>query len=87
MVDGRAEGSSALRDGQQAAGSLTSDADVTHICSFESSYLEGSYVRNLLYLQITIYLPTTFLTFLYRLNLVQRYLLLMPCVRIICRDS
>ena len=29
MVDGRAEGSSALRDGQQAAGSLTSDADDT----------------------------------------------------------
>ena len=55
-----AEGLSAIGAGGQAAVSLTSDADVTHICIFESSYLEGSYVGNLLYLQITIHLQRHF---------------------------
>ena len=49
MGDGRAEGSSAIGDGGQAAISLTSDVDATHVRIFESSQLEGSYVGDLLY--------------------------------------
>ena len=49
--DGRAEGSSAVRDGGQAAISLTPDVDVTHVRIFESSQLEGSYVGDLVYIK------------------------------------
>ena len=52
--DGRAEGSSAIGDGRQAAISLTPDVDGTQIlvpcwnlmqvCIFESLQLEGLYV-------------------------------------------
>ena len=48
MGDGRAEGSSAIGDGGQAAISLTPDIDGMHICILESSHLEGSYVGDLL---------------------------------------
>ena len=44
MGDGRAEGSSAIGDGRQAAISLTPDINGTHVRIFESSQLEGSYV-------------------------------------------
>ena len=44
MGDGRAEGSSGIGDGGQAAISLMPDFDGTHICIFESSELGGSYV-------------------------------------------
>ena len=44
----RAEGSSAIGDGGQAAISLTSDVDGTHIHIFESSQLACSYVGSLL---------------------------------------
>ena len=50
MGEGRAEGSSAIGDGGQAAISLMPDADGTHILIFESLQLEGSYVGDLLYL-------------------------------------
>ena len=40
--DCRAEGSSAIGDGGQAAISLTPDVGEMHICIFESSQLEGS---------------------------------------------
>ena len=47
LGDGRAEGSSATRDGGQAAISLMPDADGTHVHIFESSQLtvciQGSY--------------------------------------------
>ena len=46
--DGRAEGSSAVGDGGQAAVSLRLDTDGMHMCIFESSKLEGSYVGDLL---------------------------------------
>ena len=46
MRDGRAEGSSAIGDGWQAAISLMPD-DETHICIFESSHLEGLYAGDL----------------------------------------
>ena len=46
--DGRAEGSSAVGDGGQAAVSLRLDIDGMHMCTFESSKLEGSYVGDLL---------------------------------------
>ena len=52
MGDGRAEGSSAIGDGGQAAISLTPDVDGTHVCIFESSQLEGLCVGDLLYLPI-----------------------------------
>ena len=48
MGDGRAEGSSAIADGGQAAISLTPDVDGMHVCIFESSQLEGSCVGDLL---------------------------------------
>ena len=48
MGDGRAEGSSAIGDGGQAAVPLTPDVDGTHVRIFESSQLEGSYVGDLL---------------------------------------
>ena len=41
MADGRAEGSSAIGAGRQAAISLTPDIDGMHVCIFESSQLEG----------------------------------------------
>ena len=41
MGDGRAEGSSAIGDGGQAAVSLTPDVDGTHVHIFESLQLEG----------------------------------------------
>ena len=44
MGDGRAEGSSAIRDRGKAVISLTPDIDGTHVHIFESSQLEGSYV-------------------------------------------
>ena len=50
MGEGRAEGSSAIGDGGQAAISLMPDADGTHILIFESLQLEGLYVGDLLYL-------------------------------------
>ena len=50
MGDGRAEGSSAIGDKEQAAISLTPDSDGMHILIFESSHLEGSYVGDLLYI-------------------------------------
>ena len=50
MGDGRTEGSSAIRDGGQAAISLTPDADGTHMPIFESSQLEGLYVGDLPYM-------------------------------------
>ena len=48
MGDGRAEVSSAIGDGGQAAIPLTPDVDGTHIQVFESLQLEGSYVGDLL---------------------------------------
>ena len=56
MGDGRAEGSSAIGDRGQAAISLTPDVDGMHVRIFESSQLEGSYVRDLLYCQSDLYL-------------------------------
>ena len=47
MGDGRAEGSSAIGDGEQAANSLTPDADGMHVHIFESLKLEGLYVGDL----------------------------------------
>ena len=47
--DGRAEGRSAIADGEQAAISLMPDVDGMHVRSFESLQLEGSYVRDLRY--------------------------------------
>ena len=47
MEDGRAEGSSAIGDGGQAAISLMPDVDGLHVCIFEISQLEGSYVGDL----------------------------------------
>ena len=38
--DGRAEGSLAIGDRGQAAGSLTPDVDGPHVCIFESSQLK-----------------------------------------------
>ena len=58
MGDSRAEGSSAIGEGGQAAISLAPDVDdpgtgscwdQMYICLFESSQLEGSYVGDLLY--------------------------------------
>ena len=48
--DDRAEGLSAKGDGGQAAISLITDIDGTHVRIFESSHLEGSRVGDLLYL-------------------------------------
>ena len=48
MGDGRAEGSSAIGDGGQAAIPLMPDADGTHVRIFESLQLEGSYIGDLL---------------------------------------
>ena len=39
--DSRAEGSSAMEDAGPAATSLKPDVDGPHICTFESSQLEG----------------------------------------------
>ena len=50
--DGRAEGSSAIGDGGQAAMSFMPDVDGTHLCIFQSVQLEGSYRGDLLYLKI-----------------------------------
>ena len=50
MGDGRAEESSAIGDRGQAAISLMPDVDGTHVCIFESSQLECSYVGDLLYM-------------------------------------
>ena len=60
MGDGRAEGSSAIGDGGlQFHSLLTLMAQVLvpcwnqmHICIFESSKIEGSYVGDLLYLDL-----------------------------------
>ena len=41
MGDGRAEGSSAIGDGGQAATSLSPEVDGTHIHIFESLRFEG----------------------------------------------
>ena len=49
MGDDRAERSSAIGDGAQAAVSLAPDVDRKHVCIFESLQLEGSYVGDLLY--------------------------------------
>ena len=51
MGDGRAEGSSAIGDGGQAAISVTPDVDGTHVRIFESAQLKGSYVGGLLYIK------------------------------------
>ena len=45
--DGRNEGLSAIGDKRQAAVSLTLDVDGMQVHIFESSQLEGSYVRDL----------------------------------------
>ena len=55
MGDGRTEGSSAIGDGGQAAVSFMHDIDGMHICIFESSQLEGSYVGDLLYTHCKIF--------------------------------
>ena len=49
MGDGRAEGSSAIGDGVGglAAISLRPDVDEIHICIYERSPLEGSYLGDL----------------------------------------
>ena len=52
MGDGRAEGSSAVRDGGQAAMSVTPDTDGTHVDIFGSSKFKGSYVGDILYSEI-----------------------------------
>ena len=44
----RAEGLSAIGDGGHTTISLTPDFDGMHVCIFESSQLEGSYVGDLL---------------------------------------
>ena len=44
MGDDRAERSSSIGDGAQAAVSLTPDLDGKHVCIFASLQLEGSYV-------------------------------------------
>ena len=44
MEDGRAEGLSAVGDGEQAATSLMPDDNRTQVCIFESLQLEGLYV-------------------------------------------
>ena len=49
MGDGRAEGSSAIGDGGQAAIALTPDVDGRQDRTFESSELEGLYEGDLLY--------------------------------------
>ena len=49
MGGGRAEGSSAIGDGGQAAMSLSSDVDGTQVHIFESLQLEGSYIEDFLY--------------------------------------
>ena len=48
VEDGKAEGSSAIGDREQAAISLIPDTDGTHLEIFESSQLEGSNVGDLL---------------------------------------
>lgn len=48
MSDGRAEASSAIGDGGQAATSLTPDVDGMHVCIFDSLELEGLHVEYLL---------------------------------------
>ena len=48
MGDGRAERSSTIGDGGQAAILLMPDADGTHICIFKSLQLEPSYVKDIL---------------------------------------
>ena len=49
MGDGRAEASSAIAEGGQAAITLMPDVDGMHIHIFENSRLEGLYLRDLLY--------------------------------------
>ena len=49
MGDGRAEGSSAIGEGEQAAIALMPDVGGTHVYIFQSSELEGSYVEDFLY--------------------------------------
>ena len=44
--DGRAEGSSAIGDGGQAAISLTPDVDGRPVPNFENLQFEGSYVKD-----------------------------------------
>ena len=48
MRNCRAEGLSAIGDGGHTTISLTPDFDGMHVCIFESSQLEGSYVGDLL---------------------------------------
>ena len=52
MGDGRAEGSSAVRDEGQAAMSVAPDTDGTYVDISGSSKLEGSYVGDKLYSEI-----------------------------------
>ena len=52
MGDGRAERSSAVRDGGQAAMSVTPDTGGKHVDIFGSSKPEGSYVGDILYSEI-----------------------------------
>ena len=54
MGDGRAEGSLAIGDRGQAAGSLP-DVDGPHVCIFESLQLEGSYVGDLLFMSSSVH--------------------------------
>ena len=49
MGDGRAEGSSAMGDGGQAAVSITPDVEGMHVCIFDSSQLEDLYAGDFLY--------------------------------------
>ena len=48
VSDGRAEASSAIGDGGQAATSLTPDVDGMRVCIFDSLELEGLHVEYLL---------------------------------------
>ena len=60
MGDGRAEGSSAIGDGVRglAAISLRPDVAEIHICIYERSQLEGSYLGDYYTLSISIF-PST----------------------------
>ena len=49
MGDGKAEGSSSIGDGGQAAISFTPNIDRMHIHIFESLQLEGSYTEDRLH--------------------------------------
>ena len=53
MGDGRAEGSSVMGDGGQAAISLMTDKDGMHVCILESFQLEGPYAGDSVHSYLT----------------------------------